>query len=549
MKLLPSKKTIIITFLIVVFAFSLGAAWAKNKSSEEGNVYHDLEIFAKVVERISSNYVDEVDAHKLVNDAIESMMRELDPHSQFLSGLDYEDLMVSTRGEFGGLGIYISFRDNYPTVISAIEGTPADEAGIVGGDQIIEIEGQSSNGWHVDRAVKLLRGEPGTKVRFKISRPGLKEPIDYELTREVIKVKSVPFYGDFNGFGYIKVINFARQTRDEIQNALANLEKKQIKGLVIDLRSNPGGLLQAAKEVSELFLDKDKLIVYTKGRLSSSNQKYYSSDSHVHNGYPIIVMVNGASASASEIFAGALQDWDAGFIIGQPTFGKGTVQTVFSLSDTEAVKLTTARYFTPSGRSIDKDHEINLPSGQAGGAGAQVTDQAESSSAEIDSTAEMESKKEERPVYNTASGRVVYGGGGITPDLELKPKKYTELQRRLERDGLFFSFAIEYSTEHKVAEDFKVDDQIMNDFKAFLKERKFKFEEKDLTKENLDYIRLAMLREVIYKNFGRQAMYRVLLDHDDELQKAFSLLKKEPTLNALFSYAAEQSGPKKASLE
>lgn len=526
MKLSRLKKSAVTLVLVSSIVLTIGT-WAKNKNQRD-NVYHDLELFAKIIEKVSSNYVDEVDTHKLVHDAIEAMLKDLDPHSQFLAGLAYDDLMMSTRGEFGGLGIIISYRDHYPTVISPIEGTPAYRAGIRGGDQIIEIEGRPTRDWRVERAIKLLRGEPGTKVRFKIGRPGLKEPIEYEITREVITINSVPYYDTFGEYGYIKVSNFARQTREEMRNALESLEKKKIKGLVIDLRSNPGGLLQAATEVTELFLNKDKLIVYTKGRLENTNQQYYSSNRRVHGGYPIIVLVNEASASASEIFAGALQDWDLGFIMGQRTYGKGTVQTVFSLSDSEAVKLTTARYYTPSGRSIDSEHGKR----------------------EQETLAEPGEKKEEdHPIYRTASGRAVYGGGGIKPDLELEPRQYTEFQRRLERDALFFSFAVEYSTEHKIDEKFRVTDEVIEAFKEFLRGREFEFTEEDFDQENLDYVRVAILREITNKVFSRHDMYRVVLENDPEFKKALELLRETRTLEGLFAYAESHREPEKASVE
>ncbi|MCK5407301.1 MAG: S41 family peptidase, partial [Candidatus Krumholzibacteria bacterium] len=354
MKIRIDRRVITTVLLLVLVSIALGA-WAGSKYDKQ-NVLNDLEIFAKVIDKIQSFYVDDVDTHKLVTEAIEDMLRELDPHSQFLSGLDYEDLMLSTQGRFGGLGIYISFRDNYPTVISPIEGTPASKAGLQGGDQIVEIEGESTEGWQVSKAVRFLRGDPGSAVSFKISRPGLDEAIEYSLVREEIKVKSVPYSGMFGDYGYVKISNFSKNTRVELEQSLSELQKQGMKGLVLDLRYNPGGLLQAATAVSELFLDRDQLIVFTKGRYAQNNNKYFASKGQKFK-VPVVVMVNGASASASEIVAGALQDWDAGLVVGQTTFGKGTVQTVFSLSDSQAVKLTTAKYYTPSGRSIHSDHQ------------------------------------------------------------------------------------------------------------------------------------------------------------------------------------------------
>ncbi|NIM20702.1 MAG: PDZ domain-containing protein [Candidatus Latescibacteria bacterium] len=551
MKLLPARKTIFSAILLTAICVAL-IAWGGSRYQGDKHILHDLEIFAKVVEKIRSYYVDEVDTHELVNEAIENMLRDLDPHSQFLQGLEYEDLMVSTRGEFGGVGMLISFRDNYPTVITPIEGTPAYRAGLRGGDQIVEIEGQATHGWSTQKAVKLLRGDPGTDVTFMVSRPGLKEPVEYQLTREIIVVKSVPFHGMFGDYGYIKISNFSKQTRDELKETLEELEGRQMKGLVIDVRSNPGGLLQAATEVSELFLDRDKLIVYTKGRLSNSNQKYFSTNSRTHKGYPIVVMLNMASASASEIFAGALQDWDLGFVVGQTSFGKGTVQTVFSLSDTEAIKLTTAKYYTPSGRNIHRDHGKFDSSRRTLTQAGSDTLSDDIASLRPSRTGEESdaSAPEEKPIFYTASGRIVYGGGGITPDLEFEPEMYTELQRNLEKDALFFSFAVKYATENKVTEDFEATEKILEDFKTFLTEREFELDEEEFSKaENREYITMAIEREIFSSNFGRDAMYRVVLEKDPEFQRVLELLNKYPTLEKLFAYAEEQKSLKAARIE
>jgi carboxyl-terminal processing protease len=490
------------------------------------------------------------------------MLEDLDPHSQFLDGLDYEDLMVSTRGEFGGLGIFISFRDNYPTVISPIADTPGERAGLRGGDQIVEIEGMPTEGWRVDKAVGYLRGDPGTSVSFKVRRPGAQEAIDYVITREIINVKSVPYYGMFgDDTGYMKVSNFSKRTAEEMREALADLESQGMKSLVLDFRSNPGGLLQAATEVSELFLNKDKLLVYTKGRMPNSSRKYYSANRDVHGGYPVVIMINGASASASEIFAGAMQDWDAAFLVGQTSFGKGTVQTVFNLSETEAIKLTTAKYYTPSGRSIHRDHEEMAATDTEGAEPSAISEGGEELAPGADEpemtpeedkeadgeTADTNADDADRPIYYTSSGRMVYGGGGITPDLEFEPQFYTDLQRRLERDAFGFSFVIEYLQSHEITRDFKVSDEILNDFYTFLDSRDFEYTEEDLTEENVDYIRTMIAREAVNNKFGRKAMYRVLLNADAEFQHVQEILRESPTLKEMFAYAEAQKAIKKAS--
>ncbi|HEU4364654.1 MAG TPA: S41 family peptidase [Candidatus Krumholzibacteria bacterium] len=551
MKRFTPRHIIIAVAFLAVSVVAFGSFGQSKTRDQKTDVYHDLEIFTRILEKVSQNYVDEVDTHKLIEKAIEGMLSELDPHSQYLADLEYEDLMVSTRGEFGGLGILISFRDNFPTVMSPIDGTPAERAGIRGGDQIVEIEGQPTEGWAVDKAVGFLRGEPGSKVRFKVSRPGQADAIEYVLTREVINVSSVPYHSMLQeGVGYMRVSNFAKKTAQEMEDALVDLEGKGMRALVLDFRSNPGGLLQSATEVSELFLDKDKLLVYTKGRLSNSNRKYYSTNRHVHGGYPIVVMVNGNSASASEIFAGAMQDWDQALVVGQTSFGKGTVQTVFQLSETEAVKLTTAKYYTPSGRSIHKD-EREHGDGQdvtaMNDGGMDVDDVTLNSDATTSEVKELREAKE-KPVYYTSSGRIVYGGGGITPDIEYEPREYTDLMRRLERDGLGFSFAVDYLKNHEITENFRATDGILNDFYKFLDTKKFEYKKEELTEENVDYIRTMVAREAVNTKFGRKAMYRVVLDHDPEVQDALKMIEKNPTLKDLFRFAEQEKSVKKAAV-
>ncbi|MDH3196641.1 MAG: S41 family peptidase [Candidatus Krumholzibacteria bacterium] len=555
MKLLSTGKTAIVVISLVLVSFALGAFGDSKPPRAKTDIYHDLEVFAGVIEKVQAYYVDEVDTHELVREAIDGMLSKLDPHSQFLADLEYEDLMVSTRGEFGGLGIFISFRDNYPTVISAIDDTPAYRAGIRGGDQIIEIEGMVTEGWAVDRAVGYLRGDPGTPVSFKISRPGSREAIEYAITREIINVKSVPYYDTFGeGVGYIKVGSFSKHTAQELEDALLDLEAQGMKRLVLDFRMNPGGLLQAATEVSEMFLDKDKLLVFTKGRLPNANRKYYSSNRKVHGGYPIVVMINGHSASASEIFAGAMQDWDAALVVGQTTFGKGTVQTVFNLSETEAVKLTTAKYYTPSGRSIHKDQPTDEEEAAQLAAVSEGGEEypaplEEMQGADDQAGLPKEKQDEDRPVYYTSGGRMVYGGGGIAPDLELEPREYTDLQRRLEREAVGFSFVVDYFTSHEYGDQWEADDRVLEDFYAHLDTREFKYKKDELTEENVAYIRTMLAREAANNQAGRSAAYRVVTEDDPEFQHVLSIMGSASSLTDLFAYAEQQKGIKKASAD
>jgi carboxyl-terminal processing protease len=384
-----------------------------------------------------------------------------------------------------------------------------------------------------------------------VSRPAAPDAIEYVLTREIINVSSVPYHAMLkDGVGYMRVSNFAKKTVQEMEEALEELEGQGMRALVLDFRSNPGGLLQSATEVSELFLDKDKLLVYTKGRLSNANRKYYSANRHVHSGYPVVVMVNGNSASASEIFAGAMQDWDQAIVVGQTSFGKGTVQTVFQLSETEAVKLTTAKYYTPSGRSIHKDERKRNEQGDVTAMNDGGMEDDDVAMLPEDQPSEVKETKaaKDKPIYYTSSGRIVYGGGGITPDVEYTPREYTELMRRLERDGLGFSFAVDYLQGHEITRDFKANDAVLSDFYKFLDARKFEYKKEDLTEENVDYIRTMIAREAVNNKFGRTAMYRVVLDHDPEVQETLKMLDKNRTLKDMFRYAEQEQSVKKAAV-
>ena len=264
--------SIIIASIVVVGAILVVAQDEESKRKE--STLESLDRFGEVFEKVLDYYVEEKDPSELIDAAINGMLKDLDPHSVYLDSYQYQNLMIDTKGEFGGLGITITVRDDYPTVISPLEGTPAYSLGIQGGDKIVKIEGVPTKGWKIEDAVKKLRGKPGTKVKITIVREGVADSLHYTVTREIIKVASIPYYDDMDGIGYVRISRFSENTAGELEKILNELEAKKIKGLIIDLRSNPGGLLQAAKEVSELFLEKGKLIVYTKGRVEKNNRKY-----------------------------------------------------------------------------------------------------------------------------------------------------------------------------------------------------------------------------------------------------------------------------------
>ncbi len=320
----------------------------------EGLPLNDLRIFAEVFGRIKSDYVESVDDRKLLLSAIRGMLGGLDPHSSYLDPEEYRELQVGTTGEFGGLGIEVGMEDGLVKVIAPIDDTPAQRAGMQAGDLIVRIDGKPIKGMGLNDAVKLMRGKPGTSIELTVVREGEGSPLTITIERDVIKVASVKSRTLEPGYGYLRVASFQARTTDDLLKAVAKLKQENpdgLKGVVLDLRNNPGGVLNAAVGVSDAFLEQG-LIVYTKGRIDDSKLEFKAGPDDILDGAPLVVLVNGGSASASEIVAGALQDQGRALILGGKTFGKGSVQTIVPIDERTALKLTTARYYTPSGRSI-----------------------------------------------------------------------------------------------------------------------------------------------------------------------------------------------------
>jgi carboxyl-terminal processing protease len=345
------------SFAIILLILLVGGILLINGSSRPvkagtDDVYKNLEILTEVMQLIENNYVEPQDPEKLTQGAIKGMVQSLDPHSSFLTKEEHQELLTETKGTFSGVGIEISVRDNVLTVVSPIEGTPAYKAGIQAGDKIIKIDGKLTNDLSLQEAVKAIRGEKGTKISLTIVREGLDKPLEFSLTRDVIPIRSVRGYLLTPKIGYARISTFQAKTAQDLNTELEGLEKdRRLEGLILDLRNNPGGLLSQAIDVADLFLDSG-IIVSTKGRNSSQDMKASAHKEKIERKYPIVVLVNGGSASASEIVAGALQDNKRALILGTRTFGKGSVQTILPLSDGSGLRLTTAMYYTPSGRSI-----------------------------------------------------------------------------------------------------------------------------------------------------------------------------------------------------
>jgi carboxyl-terminal processing protease len=342
-----------VLLLGVAVGFFLAGQWVPSVSAVSRQDYESLDAFSNILSIVKKNYVEEVDTKNLVTGAINGMLTSLDPHSAYLTPELYKDLQMDTQGRFGGLGIEITVKSGVLTVVSPIEDTPAAKAGIMPGDMIFKIEDEFTKDMSLVDAVKKMRGLKGTKINLSIKRENVPELIEFTLMRDTIRVQSVRSRVLDSGYGYIRLAQFQERSDRDVQKALEKLaaEKGGLKGLVLDLRNNPGGLLTQAVRISDLFLDSG-LIVYTEGRIESQKQKFYAQKDGSWMDFPVVVLVNGGSASASEIVAGALQDQKRAVVLGTKTFGKGSVQTILPLDDNSALRLTTARYFTPAGRSI-----------------------------------------------------------------------------------------------------------------------------------------------------------------------------------------------------
>ncbi len=350
------------TVLVLVFGIFVGVSvsitssvLAERKAEESvGLPLNELRNFSDIFARVKSDYVEEVDDKTLLEHAIRGMLTGLDPHSTYLNNEEYKELKIGTTGKFGGLGIQVGMEDGFVKVISPIDDTPAFRAGLESGDLIIRLDDKSVKGMTLNDAVKIMRGEPGTDIKLTVIREGADKPLPFTVTRDIISVKSVKSRILEPDYGYIRISNFQSKTARDLVSELSNLKKEnknELKGLVLDLRNNPGGVLSAAADVSDAFIDEGKL-VYTQGRIANSDFEFNAKPGDIMNGSPVVVLINGGSASASEIVAGALQDHKRAVVMGSKSFGKGSVQTIQELRSGGAVKITTARYFTPNGRSI-----------------------------------------------------------------------------------------------------------------------------------------------------------------------------------------------------
>lgn len=517
-------KRSVVAPIVVVFLSVVTGGWLLQEGVDRAdNVYVRVRVLQEVVDRVESSFVDDIDAGALYNSAIDGLIRDLgDPHSSFLPASEYENLRIRTEGEYGGVGLEVVDRDGYVTVVSPIPGGPGGRMGIRAGDRFFEIEGVPADTMVTDQAVELLRGRPGDAVTVKMLRPGVEEPIEFEIEREVIRLRAVPFAQMVDAeVGYVPLLTFRENSAAEVRAAVDSLVQEGMTGLILDVRGNPGGLLDQGIAVSDLFLDQGLGVVETRGRDSSQNETYSARSGDQYEGLPIVVLVDGGSASASEIIAGALQDHDRAVLIGETTFGKGSVQSLYRLTGGDVLRLTTARWFTPVGRSIHLEPDQRDHGGE---------DFELSVSGQMVQPSELEG----RPEFTTTAGRTIYGGGGITPDLfvapeTLSPREVDGVRGLFTRQSGFslavFRFAVEYVADNPgLSEGFSVSSgdldafyDLLPDFGALVDRSDFDDAER--------FVRYYVEREIALQAWGEAGQFQHHVDLDRQLQVARELLR------------------------
>lgn len=534
------KRTVLGPMLVASVAIVSGGWLLQNQTSGSG-ARIDSRIFDEVISRVQRNFVDAHSQNELYHMAVEGMLSELgDPHTTFMSAEEYNDLRVQTTGEYGGLGIQIAERDGWITVIAPLPGTPAERAGLKAGDRIIEVEGKSTEGWKDEDAVKVLRGPKGSPVNIKIARPAVDEPIPFTIVRDEIHVQSVRYaYMVEPGVGIARLDVFAETSTEELRKAINQLRQQGMRGLILDLRTNPGGLLDQGVQVSDLFLKPGQTIVETRGRDARDNERFTGSRPELYPDLPIVVLVDEYSASAAEIVAGALQDHDRALVLGAPTFGKGSVQTLFPLSGGNFLKMTTGRWYTPVGRSIQKDTKDDSASVPLVGSEAISMDGQPVPSASAADTAG-------RKTYRTDSGRTVYGGGGIVPDLIIRPDTLTTQEKeffaKVAKSGSKFTdavygFSIDYvRTNPGIAPSFPVTAEMLGAFYNRLGAAGIQVSREEYrAAERL--IRQQLGYQIALAKFGPSVASQRNNSDDDVVRAAVELLKAAPNQQALFKAA------------
>ena len=483
-----------LSLLLVCLLPTVLFLWTNGTKSDDiySKIGKNLTVLGDIYKEVTKNYVDKIDPDKFLKAGIDGMLNTLDPYSAYIEREDRHQLQILTHGKYGGVGMPLNYRNNAVTVVDPpFLGTPAARAGIREGDTIIEVDGASTKNLGLDETARRIRGPVGSEVTLTIRREGELKLLDFTLVREQIKVEDVRYSGTIDdGIGYIRLTRFSKNAESEVADAIRSFKTQNLKGLILDLRSNPGGMLEAAVDISDLFLPKDVVIVSTRGRTKSSIREEKSKNTPTYGEGPLVVLVNRISASASEIVAGAIQDHDRGLVMGDTTFGKGLVQSVVPLSPSAALKITTAKYYTPSGRCIQKRHYSTWNDTTTGN----------------DSLA-----------YHTDHGREVKGGGGITPDVTVPLPRVNDIVWDLRRKSLFFNFAVHYANTHAALDsDFLVDNKILEEFYKYIQEKSFEY------KHPIENRLAALKTESLEAGYGSS-----ILQDISHLEKSLNRIKED----------------------
>ncbi len=534
------SRSVLAPGLILATALLCGGWFLQQGIAQDRNVYFQVRLFEEVLDRVAEDYVDPVELDALYGTAIDAVIDELDdPNTEFLSAFEWSNLRISTQGEYAGVGLEIVRQGDWITVVSALPGTPGERAGIRAGDRIVEVEGESARGWNSDRAVTVLRGRPGTEVDVRIGRPGIELPIPFTLRRATVQILSVPFTHLFeDGVGYVPLRVFSESAYDELKGAIEQLMEDGATRMILDLRGNPGGLLDQGVALADLFLDERLTVAETRGRTRGQNSILRTSQAESFPGLPLVVLIDGRSASASEILAGALQDHDRALVMGATSFGKGLVQTLYRLSGGNMLKLTTARWYTPSGRSIQKTRQGDasvFDDGVLTLAGRWVP----------------RPSVEDREPYRSVGGRRLLGGGGITPDVQMLPDTLTDaeetavlslLQQASRFSSGLFEFAVRYIQERPdPSPDFSIGEADISRFHEHLAESGIEAEASVMDGAQR-YLRFQLERQIALRRAGAEGEFLRLMTADVPLARAVELLQRARSQQDLFDLALAE-GP------
>jgi len=532
-------RKLFLVAVVTVVALATGGWLLQRDAEPTGSVYQQARLFEDVLSRVADYYVDSIDERELYQMAIDGLLDRLhDPYSVFLKRDDFRALSEATSGNYGGLGIQIDVRDGWITVIAPLPETPAERAGILSGDQITALDGRSTEGWKNDQAVKELRGQPGTTVELRVKRVGVDQPLTFKIVRATIHIRSV--YTSMmldDRVGFIALSPVSETSAEELTTAIGELGKKGMKSLILDLRGNPGGLLDQGIAVSELFLDPGQEVVATRGRTSNSSRVYRDAKPQSWPGLPIVILVNGGTASAAEIIAGALQDHDRAVLVGTPTFGKGLVQSLWQLTPETALKLTTARWYTPSGRTIQRktrteaDQEAQVALAEEG----------------RDTT-----RVDTAQVFRTDRGRVEYGGGGIRPDVFATSDTFSTAERGFvsalgNKITVYRDVMSTYALELKGSGRFKdpgfaVTDEMVQEVMRHLRARGVVIAD-SVAAGARRFVGQELGYEVARYAFGRPVESRRRIADDHQVQEALSLARRAKSPQDLLALAAALPPP------